>query len=604
MKRLLIIGLVLLLLTGCGIHKPTDPPETEPTLPEATGLYEPNSNAEQHSGGAVRAYPLNNDDYVGMKSMGNKLLLIGYEGELTVLNGDVCEPVATLNLDRPLSSTDPDLCATEMGVTYYLEEARQVVVLNPQLQETTRYTLPDGTFGKPAVSLDNNVIYYCVGQEIWELNMKTQISRMVRSLVCKDQQLTGLHFNDTVLACRVTDEDGISNVIYISTKTGQTLSDDRGLFWLETLGENYFAQHMDGVILQQIIGKREEEPKSLNVEGIGMQMKGALALGGVVSCHEDEVGQQFAFYNVESGKRTSMMTLREVQSPIALFADARYMWILASEYRTERTVLYRWDVAKSPVIDNTVYTDKLDTAKKPDSEGIAQCKTRIESMNELYDVRIELWEEGSQTGDYAMSAEHQAQVIAGMLDDIESVLKLFPKDFLRKTVPAGWIRVQLVRSVGTDAPSAQYWYDGDCYVAIASHADAKFALLQGIGCGIDTHVLGNSRYLDDWNDLNPGKFSYDNDYVLNELREDLQYLEGENRAFVDKLSMSFAREDRSRIFAAAMLAGNQDLFALETMQEKLMLLCKGIREAYKLEKSVDTYPWEQYLNQSLAYGKR
>lgn len=603
MKKLLIIGLVLLLLAGCGTNKPTEPSQTgQPTTPP-TGLYEQENMVEQQTGGAVRAYPLKHGDYVGLASMGNKLLLIGYQGELTVLNGDLCEPVATLDVGRELSMMDPDLCATEMGVTYYLESTRQLVVLNPQLQETARHTLPEGVMGKPAVSLDTNEIYYCIGQEIWALDMKSQIARMVRSHSFADQQLTGLHFGDTVLSCQVTDQDGNTGVIYISAKTGQTLSTDKGLFWLDTYEEDYFAQRIDGVILQRIIGKLGGEPKSLTLENVGLHFAGALPLGGVISCYEDEVGQQLTFYSVESGKRTSMVTLRGVQSPAVLFADARYMWILATEYQTGRTVLYRWDVEKSPVVDDTVYTGKLDTAQKPDAEGIAQCKSRIESMNEAYEVHIELWEEGCQNGNLAMTAEHQVEAITHMLDEIEAVLQLFPKDFLHKTVPAGQIRVQLVRSVGTDAISAQYWLDGDCYVAIASHADVKFALLQGIGCGIDTHVLGNSRDFDDWNDLNPRKFSYDNDYALNDMRQDLQYLEGEDRAFVDKLSMSFGREDRSRIFAAAMLDGNQDLFKLKTMQAKLLLLCQGIREAYKLEKSVDTYPWEQYLDKSLAYTK-
>ena len=602
MKKLLIICLVLLLLTGCS-NKPTEPSEASPTLPPPTGLYEPGNTVEQQSGGAVRAYPLEGDDYVGVASMGNKMLLIGYEGKMTVLSGDVGEPVATLQVDRYLSSTDPDLCATEMGVAYYQENAHQVVVLNPQLQETTRYTLPEETLGKPAVSLNSGVIYYCVGQEIWEMNMKTRITRMVKSMVCKEQQLTGLHFNDTVLACRVTDEDDISNVIYISTRTGETLSDDRGLFWLETYGENYFAQRLDGVVLQQIVAKREEEPKNLRVEGIGLFLVGALAQDGVVSCTENDGGQQLVFYNIHSGKRTSMVNLSGVQSPIDLFADTRYMWILATEYKSGRTVLYRWDVAKTPVLDETVYTEKLDTAQKPDAEGIAQCKSRIENINNTYDIYVELWEEGCQTGNYTMSVEHQAQAIAGMLDGVEAALKLFPDDFLGTIVKTGQIRVQLVRSVGTNADSAQYWHEGDCYVAITSGADAEFALLQGIGCGIDTHVLGNSRYYDDWAILNPKGFSYDNDYVLNELRQDLQYLDGENRAFVDKLSMSYIHEDRSRVFAAAMMEGNKHLFELEIMQEKLMLLCKGIREAYKLEKSVDTYPWEQYLETPIAPKK-
>jgi hypothetical protein len=30
----------------------------------------------------------------------------------------------------------------------------------------------------------------------------------------------------------------------------------------------------------------------------------------------------------------------------------------------------------------------------------------------------------------------------------------------------------------------------------------------------------------------------------------------------------------------------------------------GIREAFDLEKSKDTFPWEQYLKESLAYTKK
>jgi len=605
MKRLLIITLALLLLAGCGTQTPTEPLNTlTPTVPDATGLYEPGNVVEQQSGGAVRAYPLNNGDYVGMAAMGNKLLLIGYEGEMTVLSGDDCEPVATLNVERNLLAMDPDLSASEMGVTYYLEKERQLVVLNPQLQESARLTLPEGTHGSPAVSLVSNRLYYCVGQEIWEMDMKTRITRMIRTQVCVDQQLTGLHFKDTVLSCRVTDEDHNSYTVYISTETGQTLSDDRGLFWLDTYEDSYVAQRLDGVILQRIVGKLEEEPKSLNVEMSGLLLTSALIQGGVVTCYEDEVGQRLAFYNTETGKRTSMVTLQGVQSPAAVYADSRFVWILASEYQTRRTVLYRWDVAKSPMVDGAVYTGELITGQKPDAEGLAQCKSRVQSLSETYDVRMELWEEGSQTGGYTMSAEYRTEALVPMLDGMEAVLKLFPEDFLRTTVTSGWIHVQLVRSVGTGAESVQYWHDGDCYVAITPEADPKFALLQGIACAIDTHVLGNSRDYDDWNDLNPKKFSYDNDYILNQMRTDLQYLEGEDMAFIDKLSMSFAHEDRSRIFAAAMLEGNKDIFKHEIMQAKLRLLCEGIREAYKLEKSVDTYPWEQYLEKSLAYGER
>ena len=67
--------------------------------------------------------------------------------------------------------------------------------------------------------------------------------------------------------------------------------------------------------------------------------------------------------------------------------------------------------------------------------------------------------------------------------------------------------------------------------------------------------------------------------------------------------MSFPKEDRARIMEYAMLSGNQELFRGQIMQEKLKTLCQGIREAYGLKKSSETFLWEQYLRKPLAYQK-
>ena len=50
-----------------------------------------------------------------------------------------------------------------------------------------------------------------------------------------------------------------------------------------------------------------------------------------------------------------------------------------------------------------------------------------------------------------------------------------------------------------------------------------------------------------------------------------------------------------------MTEGNESLFRCETMQAKLRTLCEGIRKAFGLRKSPDTFLWEQYLEESLAY---
>ena len=50
-----------------------------------------------------------------------------------------------------------------------------------------------------------------------------------------------------------------------------------------------------------------------------------------------------------------------------------------------------------------------------------------------------------------------------------------------------------------------------------------------------------------------------------------------------------------------MTAGNDSLFAASPLQYKLKMLCQGIREAFGLKKSTENFPWEQYLNQPMAY---
>jgi len=48
---------------------------------------------------------------------------------------------------------------------------------------------------------------------------------------------------------------------------------------------------------------------------------------------------------------------------------------------------------------------------------------------------------------------------------------------------------------------------------------------------------------------------------------------------------------------------NGELFKSETMQKKLAMLCKAVRDAWNLEKKSDVYPWEQYLTEAIAYQK-
>ena len=68
--------------------------------------------------------------------------------------------------------------------------------------------------------------------------------------------------------------------------------------------------------------------------------------------------------------------------------------------------------------------------------------------------------------------------------------------------------------------------------------------------------------------------------------------------------MSFAKEDRARILECAMTEGNEAVFASSAMQNKLLRVCRAIRDAYDWKKDTRSFPWEQYLHKSIAYVEK
>ena len=115
---------------------------------------------------------------------------------------------------------------------------------------------------------------------------------------------------------------------------------------------------------------------------------------------------------------------------------------------------------------------------------------------------------------------------------------------------------------------------------------------------MDSDILGNSRDLEYWNDLNPKGFSYA--YGQDVPEDYAKYIPD---YFADQISMTYPSEDRARIFYYAMGADNAEMFASKVMQKKLKLLCEGIREAYGWKTHTEAFAWEQYLEESLAYTK-
>lgn len=602
MKRVLILLFVAaLLFTGCGREVPDPTTSTEET--ESNELYTPDSSVEQQTGGAVRTYTLESSTYFGLYSMGTNLVVAGEE-KLMVLSGDGGEQIAMLEVPEITASTILDTATT--GVAYYLADSHQVVVLNPQLQSVITRKLPEGIVGNPIINLDLHQVFYSTGAEIRALNLGTGISRLIRQQPSVSQMLLGIYFDGTVLHCQLTDANNKVRTEYISAESGQTISQAQGMVEMKTHGENYFAYVQDGAEFKLAFGTRNGEAYRFMItppaDAIGSGQFGAPAMNGALTYTETEAGLTLSFYDLSTGKHTAQTLMPELQSPNAVHCDGTYIWFLTTEKLTGEQALYRWDIAKSPIEDEVGYIGPLYTAENPDTEGLAQCREQADAFEKEFEVKLVIWQDVlAHVGPYTITPEHHPQTITEMMEALRPVLSVFPERFLLKTVEAGWIRISLVRSIDGGQDWVQFWEDGDCWVILSSQGDVAKSLILGIAYGVDSHVLGNSRDFDTWNQLNPEGFAYS---YSDKVEEKPEYLEGDNKAFADALSMCYPHEDRCRIFYNALLADNAEMFRTPIMQAKLLRVCMGIREAYGLEKKTDTYAWEQYLETSIAYVKK
>lgn len=605
MKRLFAVMLAALLLAGCGA-KPPAPEPTEPvTQPTETDptLYQSGSNMEEQTEGAVRQYALTQNDWFALRSVGANLLLAGSRG-LMLLSGENAEQTAVLETDLLTSSEQLDTAPT--GVAYYSPDSRKVFVRNPQLQSIAETELPEAMQANPLVNLNANEVYYTTGAEIRAMNLTTGISRLVRQQSTPVESLDGLYFDGSVLFCTVKNADGTLSHEYLSTQTGQTLGKDGDIFDMHTLGEAFFLQRLDGAITQVAFGARGSETKSLlaPVPEVRGGFAPALAMNGAVSYGDTEAGLALSFYDFESGKCMASVVLAGVASPTALHCDGSYIWVLSAEKDAQTQTLWRWDVKKSPSGDESVYTGPLYTPENPDETGLAQCRELANSYEKAYGVKLLLWQAAVEnTGTHAVTAEHHPQVLKAMLADLQPVLALFPEAFLQKTVEAGWIRIALVRSIADGSNWVQFWDKGDCWIILSAQADVKDGFLQGLAYGIDSHVIGNSRDYDTWNQLNPEGVNYTYAYLDSVPAGQQALFEDATRVFADLLCAAYPHEDRCRVFYNAMLADNAAMFQSPVMQAKLLRVCTGIREAYGLDKSTETFAWEQYLAQPIAYVK-
>lgn len=600
MKRWIVIVLALLLLfSGCGanpdvqVNPGNNSDQQEDDQPQLVSLYDADSEAEKSSNGALRAYLLGDSTYTGLKGFGDKLLVISQGGDMTLLQGELGQIGATAATDLSESWGSTDLCTNGQSGAYYAAIQREVVLMDEHLQVTARIPMPEEMQGNPLIQLKRGEIFYCVDGQIRAMNIQTGVSRMVRSHGAVTQELLGSYFDDSLIACMVTDAQGNQSILYLDAQTGQELDKKAGWNSLQTVGQSYYVQLPQSEGGNVIFGSRDGVMMRLDVTQ--QQLFPAMEMGGVVGSNAEETGLILSYYDLQTGNKTAQVSLPGHQSLTDVVCDGSYVWLLADQ------TLYRWEVQKSSVQDAQVYISQMYTEEAPDTEGLEKCRGRADELENRYGFTLALNQQAQENGArFGAKTEFQTAPINQALDVVENVLSKLPEGFLGIT---GDVRVSLVRSLEDGSVSQIYWQDGACHIILAG-TDVEEALMLGIGNAVDTRVLGNSFDYDTWDELNPWWFDYTYDYQENLERNNPENcLEGSNRYFTDVTAMSFPTEDRARLFANALMDDNAQMFEASPIQKKLRVICIAIREAYDYQEDTQIFTWEQYLAKPIAPSK-
>lgn len=612
MKRWLLMILVVLLLTGCGtepvetIPATQPPPTTAPTAPEPipVGYYDPDSSLEASTNGAIQVYPLNRTDSYGLVSMGSSLLLLsGNEvTTLTRLTGSNLYVAAAANLGMYIDVDSPAFHASDKGITFYDASHQQLVFLDADLKEVSRFSLPEHIQGEPALSADRKNLYYLTGESLRSIDLETGLDKLIRQLSSQAHVISALHCGDSILQCRIQDGQSAQSSLFLSVSTGETVLEYRDTVTLETSGNTYFAVHEDGDFTEFLVGTGTQAPSLLLADSYGLSAKAVLNQNGAVVYSCSDTRLSLDYFELDSGKRISAVELPATITPWGIQGSSQEncIWFMDYDETSGSDTLYRWNIDQTAVADNGSTLVQRYTAASPDTAGLAACQERANLIAEKSRIDIQIWHSASgfQPEGWELTAEHHTSIIDRHLPVIDQALAKYPEGFLEKAASGGTLQIYLVRSataVTSDPAGLQTWDNhGNPCVVVAMDSRLEQNLYHSLFHVIDSYVLSHCSAYDTWEQLNPAGFSYTYNYST-QIEDPAAFFESSDVAFIDPFSMTYPREDRARIMEYAMTPGNEAYFASDTMQLKLRTLCHGIRDAFRLKKATASFPWEQYL---------
>lgn len=594
-KWLLLLMILPVILAGCGDNITDHETTAVPTEPQ--GLLLPAHPLTESTFGAVQVFAPEQTGFHTVLPLGENRLLAG-ENLLVLTEGPRLHPVVTLE------TTYDRLYPVPEGIALWRKEEGQILFLNEKLRQISTLRLPETLVGIPRLSPDGKTLFYSAGNRIEALALDTGVCRPVFHSADKQVVLAELLCDGEALRCTLTDGERKETVI-LSSSNGEVLAQGGDYESLAAAGGGFFVRLTDAPVIQLAFGTTEGKKGLLLAEAANGRLI-PVPERNTMAVLEDGEHITITLYDLVSGKRTASVVLPGVTEIWGLRMESDgSVWFLcngAGEY------LCCWNTANSAVEDTTVYTTPYYTRQEPDAEGLAAVADKLKELGDRFGIQFLMGEDvlGAMPLDYSYLPEHLVPVYEKYLQSLESVLSRFPEGFFTKAMEPrkGKLTICLVRQVcgvadaGTlnQSQGIQFWDNEDGMIAVCLNDGLEQSLYHMLMHTMESRIFAKVLTLDKWHTLNPQGFLYDNDYVANVNREDAQYLEGENRYFIDTFSMSFAREDRARIFEYAATPGNEAFFRSAPMQAKLRTLCTAIRQAFGLTNYQGELVWEQYLS--------
>lgn len=602
MRSLLFPILACLLLTGCALSRDAEPADVVSSQPvQSVGYYQPDSDMELATG-CVRTYPLENHADVQFEIWGEDVLLFSESEDgtmLTRLTGSNLYAAASCTLNLHLPPDDPSVCI--IGDHLWYPSQRELICLDRDFQEIRRIPFPPDAESPPLLTPDERLLYYCAGTAVRELDLGSGINRIVRENGNSPITLRGLHFDGRVLEC---DAEGIT--LFLSAEDGSILGKSQDIQFYSG-SQWYFARITDGITRPCLFGRAMESPSLLEIQAESFWF--LPALHSVAAAGFGVEGYTIALYDLSAGSRIADLTLPVCGQIVQIqAADLGHTYILTRQ--EQRFILYGWDCQQLPAETGDSAAAPYHSRDNPDLTGLQVCRSQAEQITASYGVEVLIHEEAAALSSpaYDLEPEHLVDVLSDQLDRVEACLSQYPEQMLQTlTEHFGGITLLLVRQVQASAGSgnpqslsgALFWENNRVCIAISAGDAVEYALYSQLYQLMDTIILNKSVALDQWETLNPAGFQY----AFGQSTEDVsqEYLRGETMAFANRQAMNSPKEDRGAVMACAMMPNNGEIFSAAIMQRKLEALCTGIRRAFGLRKSRETFPWEQYLAQSMAY---